>query len=758
MPSLAVAEGAELFNFMRKRLYDFFYSFPIQLLILHIRSNHLLLGLWLFVTLLIAGAVGKKLGLQYLFLDPEYLGAVNFWSFFFVGFAFGGFLITWNLTTYLLSSQYFPFLASLARPFTKFCINNSILPAAFLSYYISALIFFQQNYQLRSGAEIFTNLLGLFFGALLLILLNLAYFYFTNKDIFSYQLHPDATKRIAPGRRRIDLEYIKMDENRWRVRTYLNEMLLPRMVRSVAHYDSRLLHNIFRQNHLNALVIQLFSMVLLMALGQLMDFAVFRIPAAASIFILGSVIVAIIGALIYWFDHWWLTIFIAIVIIINFATSFEILQFQNKGYGLNYNTTFAEYSYKKLESLCLSDQVEWDKKATEAILNNWLRKNQTPVVAKPKMVVLCVSGGGLRSAAWAMKVVQTADSLTGGGLLNQTVLITGASGGLIGMSYMRALLLQKNQNEQVDLYAPEHIENISKDLLNSVAFAIVSNDLFLPWAKFESGGYTYRKDRGYIFEKQLNENTGGILNQSLAAYRMPEQQALVPMLYVTPAIVNDARRLIISPQGVSFMMIAPVGTEKTNAVEPDAVDFGWMFGQQDADNLRFLSALRMNATYPYVLPNVRLPSRPQVEVMDAGFRDNYGIHSATRFIQVFKDWILEHTSGVVLVQITSSEKIEQIPHSEKQGIIESLINPLGIVTQIMTLQEFEHDNSLGFIYDLLGKGRFEVIRFLYHPNQKNKMAASISFHLTKGEKENVLNAIYLGDNQRSMNELIEALK
>ncbi len=68
----------------------------------------------------------------------------------------------------------------------------------------------------------------------------------------------------------------------------------------------------------------------------------------------------------------------------------------------------------------------------------------------------------------------------------------------------------------------------------------------------------------------------------------------------------------------------------------------------------------MNATYPYVLPNVHLPSMPGIEVLDAGFRDNYGIVSAVRFIHVFKDWILKNTSGVVMVQISSSENIENI--------------------------------------------------------------------------------------------------
>jgi hypothetical protein len=747
---------------MRKKFEAVFYSFPMQLLVLHIRNNQLLIALWLIIVLLISGSLGFKLGLRYLFLDPEYLGMVNFWSFFFVGFAYGGFMMTWNLTTYLLLAHYFPFLASLSRPFTKFSINNLLIPLAFLLYYLGSIIHFQAKYEELPFLDIFQNCLGVLFGALTLIVLNIVYFYFTNKDIFSYNhrldVPPDMTKNIAPGRRGVDLDMIKLDANRWRVSTYLTESFAPRAVRSVAHYDSRMLMNIFRQNHLNALVLQLLSMVVLMGLGQLIDFPVFRIPAAASIIIFGSVVVAIIGALIYWFDQWWVTLFIVLMLILNYVTSFEIFSYQNKAYGLNYDAPPAIYTYEKLQNYCDSTQIERDKANTEAILENWLHRAQKHPDHKPKMVFLCVSGGGLRSATWTMQVVQTADSLLNGNLLNQTALITGASGGMIGMGYLRELMLQKQLGANIQLYDSTHLRRISRDLLNPIAFTIVTNDMFLPWATFEYGGYTYQKDRGYIFEKQFNENTGKMLDKPLAAYREPEQQALIPMMYVTPMIINDARRLVISPQGVSFMMHPPIDPEDRRAVEIDAVDFGWLFREQDADNLRFTSALRMNASFPYVLPNVYLPANPGLEAMDAGLRDNYGMLSATRFIQVFKDWILENTSGVVLVQITSSERIEEIPPSDRQGIIQSLVNPLGIAGQIIALQEYEQDTSIGFVSDLLGEDNFDIVRFTYRPSQANQLAASISFHLTNGEYENVINAIENPDNQSRLRQLQSLLR
>jgi hypothetical protein len=439
------------------------------------------------------------------------------------------------------------------------------------------------------------------------------------------------------------------------------------------------------------------------------------------------------------------------------VTSHDVAHYRNKAYGLDYSGPEASYSYEHLSDVVLSDQVEQDIQATVDILENWKKRAWAPPGQKPKMVIFSVSGGGLRSATWSMQVAQKADSLLGGRLMDNTVLITGASGGMLGMAYLRELYWRTKQEKLDTYYGRKYIEDISKDLLNPIAFTLVANDLFLPTTKFDLNGHRYVKDRAYVFERQLNENTHYLMDRSLADYREAEKQAEIPMLYVTPAVVNDARRMIISPQGVTFMMIAPIGTEYRETVEVDAVDFGWLLREQEADSLRFLTALRMNATYPYILPNVHLPTNPQIEVMDAGFRDNYGLLSATRFMQVFKDWIREHTSGVIMVQVSSSEKIEKIKPSNRKGIISSLINPVEIAGSLLSLQEFEHDNSIGFIYDLLGPEYFEFVRFMYHPGRDDKIMASISFHLTDREREVVLEAIGEPDNAASMKRLLQAM-
>jgi hypothetical protein len=746
---------------MKKWLSNIYFSFPIQLAVLHLRSQMIFIGLWITLGLFITGVLGDRFGFPSLFLDPEYLGRVGFTSFFLVGASYAQFFMSWNLATYLLTAHHFPFLASLSRPFTKFCINNFIIPVGFFLFYVAEISYFQTTYGELSAADIMLYTLGLMSGILSSLLLYGLYFRLTNRDISYYEKRqhrlPHLFEGMTPGRRNVDIDYIKQPDHSERVQIYLNEFMRPKIVRSVAHYKSDLIKRIFRQNHLNALISQLLTVFGLILLGLLIDFPASRIPAGASIFIMLSIFIAFIGAITYWFSEWSIPVVIGLFFLINYLTGFDLLHRDNLVYGLNYQEKPVEYNSTVLEEICNTELIDQDIKATQKILENWKQRNDSGDGQKPKLTLLCVSGGGLKAATWAFRNIQLADSLTNGKLLQSNVLITGASGGMIGAAYLRELYLRKQQGDSINLYDKQYLRNISKDLLNSISFTWVTNDLFLPFAKFKIGNQTYYKDRGYIFERQLNENTHFILDKTLGDYRQAEAEAIIPMMYITPTIINDARRLIISPQGASFMMISPVGLQLYGEVQLDAVDYRWLFQNHNPDDLHFTSALRMNATYPYVLPNPHLPSGPVIETMDAGIRDNFGILSATRFLQVYKDWILENTSGVVLVQITSTEEIESILPDRDQGSIEKLMKPLGLTGLLFTIQSFEQDNNIGFIIDLLGKQNFDLVRFYYDTIDEEVPRAPVSFHLTSRDKRNVLDAVWSEENQKTMKRLQELL-
>ncbi|WP_116125219.1 patatin-like phospholipase family protein [Lewinella sp. IMCC34183] len=744
---------------MRKVLHNVYRSFPVQLLLLHLRSHYLLLALWTLLLLMMTGVLGPRLGMQYLFLDPEYLGRTGYLPFLIVGLAYGFFVMTWNLSTYLLLGGYFNFLASLARPFFKFCLNNALLPLAFLLVYCGLLIHF---YRLAEGAgtQVLEAITGLVTGLAASLFMYAIYFNLTNRDILYYTGYRDLPPNQGPSSPEdrsyrpyrgtpLGPELVDRYDNPFRVRFYLNADVRVQRVRSVSHYDTALLRNIFRQNHFNALILQAASIAILVVLGLLVDRPAFQLPAGASFFILFSLFVSTIGAISYWFSAWRLPLLTLLLLLVNWLTSTSLFDHGNEAYGLNY-TRRATYSLDTLRALYAPDTLRADIAATTGILDRWRAKQASP---KPKLVILCASGGGLTAALWATHLTQSIEACSEGRLLNQTALITGASGGLLGLAYLRESYLHDPGFSGKDLV---RLERVATDLLNPTAFSIVSNDIFLPFRRVEVGGRSYRRDRGYAFERAYNRATDYLLDRPLAAYREQERTARVPLLFVTPSVVEDGRRMVISPQGVSYMMAPPVPQRRGVPLLPDMVDFGRFLRAEDADSLRLSTALRANASYPYVLPQVNLPTRPQVRLMDAGYRDNYGITSATRFVHVFEDWIAENTSGVVLVQISAFRE-QTIADDGRRGVITGLFSPLGVAGNILGLQILDQEELLAELYRTLGPDRFHLFRFNYQPKAGDPLRTSVSLHLTDFEKTQVLRAIDEPYHQRQIDELLQLL-
>jgi ABC-type multidrug transport system fused ATPase/permease subunit len=745
-------------GFTKRWAGHIWYSFTIQLLVLQARNHFVFVGFWIFLLALLNGSIGAKYGIQYLFLDAEYLGQHGFWSFFFIGMGFGTFFLTWNMTLYLLGAHHFPFLAAIEQPFTKFCLNNFPIPAAFLLYYLGILVRFQSQ---RDDAELlllFETALGLLIGLIAVIILYLLYFFYTNHDIVYYEKKKKTRLNLAPhlgpGYRGTSQELELLREVKWPVKTYLNEFLVTKRVRSVAHYNIHLLRSIFRQNHLNALLIQTLSIMVLAALGWLTDNPAFRLPAGASIFFLFSILTAILGAISFWFHAWRLSIFVVLLVLLNYLTGFDAVHRKSMAAGLDYQQKYAPYNYPALWRLCDSSRIQGDYDSTLQILERWKKKVQKSPDEKPQMVLVCTSGGGLRAAIWSMQVMRRVDSLSGDHLLDHTVLMSGASGGMLGMAYLRELSLQEQLGKIPNWRSDHYLDCMSQDLLNAPAFTLLAHDLFWPFGNLKINGRTYTRNRGTVFDKQLNENTGGLLNKPLAQYRDAEASAQIPLLYLTPAVVNDVRQMIISPQGVSFMMASPLVLSRGTHMEIDAVDFRAMFAQQGADQLSFLTALRMNATYPVILPSVFLPSKPEVEIMDAGIIDNYGLHTATRFLQVFESWIKANTSGILILQISTTPKFEGIPASDKKGVVSTLFNPLEIAGKWFHRQEFSQDSGLSFLYRIYGDDFLHHLCFEYKPSSKDQIKAAVSFHLTDFERKAVMNAIDRPNNQVQLEKFV----
>lgn len=747
-----------------QRLY---HTLPIQLLLLTFKRKRLILALWVLLFLIITGNFARTYGVPYLLLDPEYMDHVGFRSLFILGFAFGIFIMAFNITIYILESYRFQFLMIQENPFAKFCLNNIFFPLLFIMVY--SVMFYQ--FQIEQGRQevltIIKELAGFYLGIVVTVALVMLYFKLTGYRVFRFlTLSLNNTLKQQKISRVGVIQKIRMVKKKsYHVDYYLDFPLKVKKVDSFMPFDKTLITKVIDQNHMNAVLLQVAGFIMILILGYFRDNPYFQIPAGASILILVSIITMFIGFFSFWMKGWWTYALIAVLLAVNYAIQFKWINPDYQVFGLNYNTTKAVYNYERLVALSSPKNYINDHQNMIVTLEKWRQK--FPPHIKPKIIITCASGGGQRASVWTMRTLQVADSILGGKLFDHTFAITGASGGLVGASYYRELFLRKKLYNNVEPTRMEYLQNMSKDILNPIVFSLIVNDIFVRFETFNDGKYTYIKDRGYAFEKQLNTNTGGILNKKVMEYAPYEANAEIPLLFLTPSIVNDGRKLYISPMPLSFMN----GNDTIDLWQSKikGVEFMRFFKDQDAENLGFLSALRMSATFPYITPNINLPSQPSMEIMDAGLTDNFGVIDAVRFTYVFRDWISKNTSGVVFMCIRDSPKLIPIEKQKTYSLLDRVINPIGtLYSNWDWIQDNNDEYYLEYAKSFLTCG-MDVIEFQYSPlpdgfeydsiSQTDidqfvaktwTQRASLNWHLTKKEKESLKKTIYTPQNQASL--------
>ncbi len=737
------------------------YFFPLQLLLLHLKKNHLLLLIWLLLLAYITERIGVKYGIPYLFLFPEYFGKVSFLSFAITGFALGGLITAFNLYSYTMHGYRFPFIATLSRPFLKFNVNNAVIPVLFILVYLWCSASFQYEKELMPPARIALHLVGFLTGVGLFLGLALLYFTRTNTDIIKLLgREPDEYRPAEPlvdiigpahdappGRRnekRKANRWLRRAQRteKWRVETYLTPRLHIKLARSSSHYDREMLRDVLWQNHINGSIFEVVLVLSFILLGAFSDMRFFAIPAGASTILLFTMLLMIISALYSWLQGWTVTLIIICAVALN-ALSHTTDSFfhDNHAYGLDYGAAPARYDRATIAALAQDTAASrHDAKAMLATLEAWRERNAalTPAGEKPKLLLVNSSGGGQRSLMWTFRCLQHADSLMGGTLMDRTALITGSSGGLIGAAYFRQMAFADSEAGTMARFDPLLMEELSSDMLNTIAFNFVTNDMFVRYRKVYDGDQRYTLDRGYAFERRLNQITRGMLDVRLGDLSNAEREARMPLLVMSPVSINDGRRLVIAALPMAFLTDIVPDAPVRGMGQPESIEFGRFFAAHSPERLKLTSALRMNATFPYITPVVTLPSEPAMRVMDAGVRDNYGYRVTLAWLHTFRHWIAAHTGGVVMLQMRDTPKHLDI-HSSGSSLFGRVIDPMGnVFDNVVRIQDQDYDLMLRQASSWMGFP-MEVVDVELRRDQEEKI--SLSWHLTAVERTRVVRSL-----------------
>jgi hypothetical protein len=729
---------------------------PVQMLLLHFRRYQVLLVFWYILFATLAGNFMENFGANSLYLAPEYLGTVNFLSSMIVGVSIGVFIMSWNITTFILNRKYIRFLATTAQPFLKYCINNGIIPLIFLIFYFFRAIHYDLTLELFSVTTMIILIGGFLFGLIISVFASAFYFFSADKRIYRSigKVIDLANKKYEQSARRKKKRSFSNDDIR--IDWFLSALFGLRKPRDVRHYSQEFLDSIFKRHHLAAIIAIFAAFIFLTGVGYFSDNKIFQVPAAASITVFFAILIAVSGAVSLFLRSWSIPAMLALYIIVNFLFRENIIDPRNKAYGLNYLNENERPVYNKdnIEKMTQPVFTESDKQSFLQTLNKWKAKQGTD---KPIMFIISVSGGGTRSAAFAMNVLQQLDNITNKQLMQHSVLITGASGGMMGAAYYRALYWEKQKGRSIDPDDKKYVDDVSKDLLNPLFSSFISRDLIGPAKKFEFNGFTYVKDRAYAFEQKLNENTGGLLDKKISDYKDAETNADIPIIFFNAAITRDARKMIIGSRPARFLMRDEFDTARITPNDADAIDFASFFQKQNATDLSVLSAIRMNATFPFALPNVWLPSDPVIDVMDAGMRDDFGQEEALRFTEVFKDWIKENTGKVVLIQIRDRQLANWDIPAGADNLLSFLTKPfLMLENNMFKLQDYAQTDALDYMSDYFGN-QLDRVLFQYVPENVNA-SASLSFHLTASEKVDIAAALNNANNKMAFAKVKEIMK
>jgi hypothetical protein len=368
------------------------------------------------------------------------------------------------------------------------------------------------------------------------------------------------------------------------------------------------------------------------------------------------------------------------------------------------------------------------------------RKNQ-----KPTLVVVAVSGGGIRAAVWTFTVLAALEQ----GFAEQGIdfpahlrLITGASGGMVGAAYYVATL-PRPEDRPPSLAGPrardtrsEHLvaqrESLSQDFLTPLVRRAILTDLpgwLSPWPLKHDRGRALEEAWSRHLKDPRRPRCAGALEQTFEQMLPGEREGWRPSLVFTPMMIEDGRRILIS----NLDLREPLSNDgrvllSRDSVFPDNHSYEalelfrlfWQDGRSEGvqGKLRLATAARMSASFPYFSPAVSLPTRPRRRVVDAGYYDNYGVGLAAAwlFSGSSREWVRANFDRILFLQIrdglTEEERqlrklVEYSTTSLTRSAEELTSPPEGLYSAGFAASSFRNDGQLALLdkFDALSRDR-----------------------------------------------------
>ena len=346
--------------------------------------------------------------------------------------------------------------------------------------------------------------------------------------------------------------------------------------------------------------------------------------------------------------------------------------------------------------------------APAAALDAW--RKRTEGAEKPILVLVATSGGAYRAGFWTAFILDALirDSAPGGrwpALADGIRLVTGASGGMVAGAYFAAMAakgeLDAGVVERITRDTRDRMgaaggcdrnQPIARDSLSPVVHQLVRRDLpslFLPW--------TPPDDRG----RTLDAQWATLATQSYADLAASEAAGVAPSLILSPMLVETGAVALFTNLDLDRLRRTELDGEKPAAAPNKAtVEVFKAFAGAHA-GVSLATAVRLNASFPYVSPAISLPTLPDRRPVDAGYYDNYGIDLLTAYLDQADvlAFARTHCRGVAVIQIRAfpSGRLTEAP-TLRQRAFHFLTTPVeGVFAARQSSQMFRNDQQLASV-------------------------------------------------------------
>ncbi|PQB04166.1 patatin-like phospholipase family protein [Aureitalea marina] len=253
-------------------------------------------------------------------------------------------------------------------------------------------------------------------------------------------------------------------------------------------------------------------------------------------------------------------------------------------------------------------------------------------------------GGGLKANAWTLLVLQELQKRTDGKLLNQTVGLSGASGGSLGLALYTVLYGENGTDfEDIDKKIDAVISDNYTSLDISLTFGLDTYRKLWPLNKFRGKDRPYFKMRRYqndILDRPLPHlDSTAFRDIWKMAY---EKDVHYPSLIMNTAATNGKRGISWSVKANDFQTIFP---------------FSQNLGDlEDQKTLTYYQAVSTTNRFPFLSPAAKI--KGYGHFIDAGAIDNSGLLSNLDLYNYFHNNYLNiFTKGVTFIEIINAKSL-----------------------------------------------------------------------------------------------------